>query len=468
MTMRKHLFLLIFLLADHSLIAQKTLDNTKIDGYRGIWFTLGQFSEYGDKYSGGLGTYTVKHRPLAIYAPEVNKTFFVYGGTTEENAKHLLCMIGYYDHKNRKLSKPTVVFDKQGVDDPHDNPSLSIDSNGYLWVFISGRGRTRPGFKYRSDAPWNIDSFSRMTEEEMTYPQPFWEDARGFFHFFIKYTGIRELYFETSKDGVSWSDDAKLADIVEPGATKSSHYQVSGNYGQKHATFFNRHPDGNVDKRTDLYYIQTTDFGRTWTTIEGQPPTIPITEVDCGARVIDYAAEGKNVYLKDMGFDSRGYPVCLYITSKGHQPGPANGPRQWVTTRYNGSKWISTIVCESDHNYDMGSLHTNGVVWQLTAPTDEGAQPYQAGGEIVMWKSNDNGDSWTREKTVTKNSKYNQTYMRKSLNARDPFFYFWADGDSTQLSRSCLYFSDLKGKRVYQMPYDLTEELTKPTPVRKR
>jgi len=54
----------------------------KDDGYRGIWFTLGQFSDapygrgswksfwdYGDKYSGGLGTYTAKHVPIAIYAP---------------------------------------------------------------------------------------------------------------------------------------------------------------------------------------------------------------------------------------------------------------------------------------------------------------------------------------------------------------------------------------------------------------
>src|SRR5690625_7842004 len=48
-------------------------------GYQGIWFTLGQFSEYGDKYSGGLGTYTANHIPLAIYAEEVDKTFFVYG-----------------------------------------------------------------------------------------------------------------------------------------------------------------------------------------------------------------------------------------------------------------------------------------------------------------------------------------------------------------------------------------------------
>src|SRR5687767_8564395 len=45
------------------------------NGYRGIWFTLGQFSKHGDKYSGGLGTYTANHVPLAVYAPQVDKTF---------------------------------------------------------------------------------------------------------------------------------------------------------------------------------------------------------------------------------------------------------------------------------------------------------------------------------------------------------------------------------------------------------
>ena len=55
----------------------------KYDGYQGIWFTLGQFSEYGDKYSGGLGTYTAKHVPLGVYSAEANKTFFVYGGAKE-------------------------------------------------------------------------------------------------------------------------------------------------------------------------------------------------------------------------------------------------------------------------------------------------------------------------------------------------------------------------------------------------
>jgi hypothetical protein len=90
----------------------------RVDGYRGIWFDLGQRSEFGSKYSGGLGTYTAKHHPLAIYAPAVQKTFFVYG-----------------------------------VNDPHDNPSVQIDCTGRLWGFVSARGRTRLGHVYRTRLP---------------------------------------------------------------------------------------------------------------------------------------------------------------------------------------------------------------------------------------------------------------------------------------------------------------------------
>ena len=60
------------------------LSNTKVNGYKGIWFGLNQKYEHGDKYSGALGTYTAKHVPMAIYSPLVDKTFFVYGGTTSE------------------------------------------------------------------------------------------------------------------------------------------------------------------------------------------------------------------------------------------------------------------------------------------------------------------------------------------------------------------------------------------------
>jgi len=75
----------------------------------------------------------------------VNKTFFVYGGTTGPDQRYLLCMIGSYDHQSNMVSKPVVVYDKKGENDPHDNPSLAMDDDGYLWVFVSGRGKVRPG-----------------------------------------------------------------------------------------------------------------------------------------------------------------------------------------------------------------------------------------------------------------------------------------------------------------------------------
>ena len=93
-----------------------------IKGYKGLWYTLNQPLEYGDKYGGGLGTYTAKHHPLAVYAKEVNKTFFVYGGTTTRTEKHLLAMIAYYDHNSGTVPQPVVVHDKITVDDAHDNP----------------------------------------------------------------------------------------------------------------------------------------------------------------------------------------------------------------------------------------------------------------------------------------------------------------------------------------------------------
>ena len=115
--MKRAFLLVLSLLFWASLSAQEfgALNNTKVDGFRPIWFDLGQRSEYGSKYVGAFGTYTMKHRPLAIYSKEVDKTFFVFGGTTAADQKHLLCMISCYDHKTGLVQKPTAVYDKGKV-----------------------------------------------------------------------------------------------------------------------------------------------------------------------------------------------------------------------------------------------------------------------------------------------------------------------------------------------------------------
>tara|TARA_R110000868_G_scaffold79850_4_gene227063 strand:+ start:60243 stop:61655 length:1413 start_codon:yes stop_codon:yes gene_type:complete len=460
-----NLLTLIFIISFAGNAFGQSLTNTKINGYRGIWFELNQKYDYGDKYSGALGTYTAKHVPLAIYAPEVEKTFFVYGGATSEDQRHLLCMIGQYDHKTETVSQPTVVYDKNGVDDPHDNPSLLIDGSGYIWVFISGRGAKRPGYKYKSKTPYSIAEFVQITEEEMTYPQPWYTDF-GFFQFFTKYTGIRQLYFETSKDGISWTDDKLLAAIPEKEGEKSGHYQTSDLYNNKVlGTFFNRHPNGNVDKRTDLYYIQSADLGATWTTVNGINTPIPLVDLASPARAMDYASQNKNLYLKDMGFTAEGYPACLYIRSNGHEPGPKSAPYEWCVTKWNGAEWKTIVVTASDHNYDMGSLFIEEDGWKIVGPTEKGPQEWGVGGELAIWQSNDKGESWEKIKTITEHSTFSHSYVRRPVNYKAPFSFFWADGDSHQLSKSELYFGNFKGE-IWKMPYTMTEDFERPIKIK--
>lgn len=465
---RLYFFLVFSLVCPLFAISQKPSQPARtIKGYRGIWFTLGQFSEYGDKYSGGLGTYTAKHRPLAIYDTVAHKTYFVYGGTTKPKAKHLLCMIGSFDHSTGKCSKPRIVYDKMGVDDPHDDPSIALDDEGYIWVFVSGRGKKRPGFKFRSKEPHSIKHFQEVSEEEMTYPQVWWLPGKGFFHFFTKYTGIRELYFESSMDGFTWSEDQKLAGIVGPSEDKSGHYQVSYHYQGKVASFFSRHPNGNVDKRTNLYYVESIDMGQTWRTVDARTMEIPITQVTSPALVQEYASQGKNVYLKDMQFDSKGNPICLYLTSGGHEPGPQNAPREWRVCYWRNGQWNTSIIGVSDHNYDMGSLWVEGESWQVVGPTDAGPQPHGGGGEIVEWRSDDAGETWKSVRNITFGSTNNHNYVRRVHGGQTGFLYFWADGDPNSFSLSRLYFADEEGQ-VWQLPYRMRKAWAKPKKIKSK
>ena len=453
--------LLITLLLIGQFLSSQSLDNKRINGYKPIWFELNQKFDFGDKYSGALGTYTAKHRPIAIYAPVVNKTFFVYGGTKSSNSRHLLCMIGEFDHESGSVSKPVVVCDKLGVNDPHDNPSLLIDKNGFIWVFVSGRGRKRFGHKYKSVSPYNINKFEKLTEEEMTYPQPLLVET-GLFNFFTKYTGVRELYFERTDKSGKWSNDILLASIPENNGEKSGHYQISAQYnGQKIGTFFNRHPKGVVDKRTDLYYIESNDFGDTWFTVDKKIVKIPLTDINSPSRLKNYSVLKKNIYLKDMLFDNDGNPICLYIKSNGHKPGPESAPYEWILSRWDGLNWITTKVTTSDHNYDMGSLWVDRNEFKVVAPVGDAPQNWGVGGEIEIWYSKNKGTTWIKERILTESSHYNHSYVRKVKGGQSPFNFLWADGHPHKFGKSQLWFGDFNGN-VYRLPYKMNDDIEKP------
>ena len=229
-------------------------------------------------------------------------------------------------------------------------------------------------------------------------------------------------------------------------------------------TAFNYHPpETGLNWRTNLYYMESDDLGETWKTVDGQVLEPILTDPDSPCRVEEYESKGLIVYMKDITFDASGRPIILYLTSLGYESGPKNMPRTWTVARWTGEEWLilpSGII--SDNNYDVGSLYIESdTQWRLIAPTETGPQPYNPGGEIAMWLTEDEGKTWTMVKQMTRNSIYNHTYVRRPINAHPDFYGFWADGHGREPSISRLYFCNKDGD-VFRLPFDMDGETAKP------
>ena len=155
-------------------------------------------------------------------------------------------------------------------------------------------------------------------------------------------------------------------------------------------------------------------------------------------------------------------PIILFLTSKGYESGPKNDPRTWTTARWTGEKWQIRPAFTSDNNYDMGSLYIEeDGTWRIIAPTETGPQPYNPGGEMVMWTSKDMGSTWEKSRELTKDSLRNHTYAREPVNAHPDFYALWADGHGRKPSESYLYFCDKEGN-VRILPRKMTDDFVKP------
>lgn len=242
--------------------------------------------------------------------------------------------------------------------------------------------------------------------------------------------------------------------------------KLVANTVKRWCSFFNWHPNGNVDLRTNIYYLQTTDFGKTWTTVEGEKISVPVMDVGSPALLKEFFSQEKNVYIKDVSFDENGNPAALYLLGSGHEPGPLKGSREWFVLHWTGKEWQNHKITESDQNYDTGSLIIQGGEWMVVGPSDNSPQLWGSGGEVVMWRSQDQGKTWKKTKQLTTNSDRNHNYVRKVHGGTDPFYFFWADGNPDKLSQSILYFGSSKGK-VWELPYNMDEDYEKPKRLRR-
>lgn len=453
--------------------AEADLVMKKANGFRGIWY-MNQPSndEYVYKYSGGLAVYPANHRPFAVYSKVADKTFFCFGGTDSTNST-LLHSVSYFDHQTGKVANPLTILDKKTTD-AHDNPVISLDEQGYVWIFSTSHGISRPSYIHKSKKPFDIGDFEtiRATElvngiekpfDNFSYFQVYPVKGKGFIALFTKYNqkGQRVIGFNTTRDGVHWNEWKVLAHIEE------GHYQISAEHSGKIGVAFDYHPQGKgLNYRTNLHYLETADFGRTWQTIGGETVQLPITSPHNPATVHDYASEKKNCYLLDITFDRKGKPAILIISSKGYEAGPANGPREWTLYRPGKKGWEGNIVTTSDNNYDMGSVYAEPKnTFRVVGPSVDGPQAYNPGGEVAMWRSDDGAKTWRLEKQLTRNSPMNHSYVRSPLYAKPAFYGIWADGHGRKPSESSIYITNANGD-VFRLPRNGREEMLTPQPVK--
>jgi hypothetical protein len=361
----------------------------------------------------------------------------------------LLHQVGVYDHQTGNVERPVTVLDKW-CGDAHDNPVISIDPSGYLWIFSPSHANwTTPSYIHKSLKPYSIqDGFEKMAEGLFAYPQAFWNPAFGLSLFHVQYLEGRALKLITSPDGKNWQPPKDLALIGE------GSYQIAHVEGQHLAIIFDFHPVGlGVDGRTNLYYMESFDGGETWKNVFGETLQLPLTTTDNPALVLEAQSQDLLVYIKDLQFDSAGKPIAIYLTSHGKTPGPETGPRIWYTATFdrNQKKWIHTEIARSQNNYDHGALFRTSSGWDLIAPIGVGAQPYNPGGEVVVYHGSEDGRSWQFGKALTQNSLANHCFVRRGIDAHPDFLGFWADGNPREPSPSRLYFCNAKGE-VFRLP----------------
>lgn len=406
------------------------------DPFQGVWYASGRheapnvpcYPGHKFVYCGGKATYCVWHRPMAIYSPEVDKTFFVFGNA--DNSPAISCL----DHASRTFARP-VVLGSNPDGDAHRNPTLHIDEDGLLYVFYGAHND--PTIVVRSDAPYDMSRWSRVADiadEATSYPQP-WQLRPG--ELFVAYRQPPGWWIRKSTNkGASWQERKPL---LAYSARRLYAYAVTiaenGAYPRRIHMAWSKIGKGTPDeakmwclafRRYNVYYAYSEDGGDTWRRSDGTVYSLPITDktaekiYDCGER---------GVWLKDIRLDSEGNPYILFVESDSY-----TYEASWKIAGFSSRGWDIHDITTSDHMYDHGEI----VIladddFRIYAPTTA-AQPHEDGGEIEEWQSQDKGATWKNTATLTSGSRYSHNHVRTVLNhekGHGDFRVFWSYGDST-------------------------------------
>jgi len=401
--------------------------------FRGVWYGCGTENALPSRkyvYAGGKATYCAWHRPMAVYAPQVEKIFFVFGDAENRPA------ISFYDLHAGSFARP-LALGANPDGNAHRNPTLLIDQAGFVYVFYGYHGGRQPIRVLRSAAPYDIGQWTSLpdfTEGEGSYAEP-WEVRPG--EFLVPHRIPSGWAFKKSADaGKTWGPTVRLAefDTYEFCSTVYGMTMAErGGFPRNVHFAWSKLGGGSAEakrtkplwaRRFNVYYACSDDGGTTWRRSDGTPYALPITE-DTAERIHDSGEHG--VWLKDIQIDPQGRPCILFIDAD-----TSTYESTWKFARHYQDGWAFSDIARSDHMYDGGALVLLADDdFRMYGPTTS-VQPGIDGGEIEEWCSADAGRTWQNTRHVTTGSAYSHNHVKTVFNheqGNGEFRVFWSYAD---------------------------------------
>lgn len=389
----------------------------------GIWHVSGAKTRLSPTattvYGGPHATYCAWTRPMAVYGPEVDKTFFAFGN--RENAP----VVCFYDHAERRFA-PAVRVGSNPNMDAHRNPHLVIDEEGLLYIFYGSH--CTDTVAVRSARPYDIEAWVDLglVASRSSYPQP-WQVRED--EIIVLYRGggthdATEAIVRSTDGGATWGEPSHF--IATP--PKNGCYGVSvaaaGPFPRR-LHFVWSVTRGDWWQRYHVYYAWSDDGGETWKRTDGEPYDVPITE-ETSDIIFESDVPDRGVWLKDIQVAPDGSPCALFVD--GHT---LNYECAWRFGRLRDGQWRFSQIATSDHMYDCGALVLLAEDdFRLYGPTTV-SQPYEDGGEIEEWRSTDGGETWENTRHLTSGSAHSHNHVKAVHGGgRDDFRVFWCYGDA--------------------------------------
>ena len=369
----------------------------------------------GDFYHGPMGTYPQWHRPMAVYAQPVDKTYFVFGN------RLFHAMIMAYDHASGTFEGP-LNLGTFTAPDAHMNPGLFIDEQGYIYVFFGSHNTTEN--VVRSSTPYNISSFTiRASIPFHSYPQTWQLQAGEIFHLH-RGQDTRSFNFRTSvNSAASWSAPTQLTSFSTAHWTYPISIAENGTYPRSLYVVYTIY-NSTIQHRRHIYFTATHDAGQTWVKSNASPVTLPITSPTVD-KVWDSGLDQVN--LSDIQLDEQGNVYVLFNQGDGTAPNSWT----WRILRFDGAQWTSYVIpTGGDHHFDIGGLVTLGGGQLRAYLPSTPSQPGDDGGDIEEWESLDSGQTWNKLADLTQSSSYSHNFIRTVLHSDPAFRIFWSYGDS--------------------------------------